>query len=31
MAAFHLLTAEKSSDTDHILQGPELLSYDEVG
>lgn len=30
MAAFHLLTAEKSSDTDHILQGPELLSYDEV-
>lgn len=28
--AFHLLTDEKSHDTDYFVRGPELLSYDEV-
>jgi festuclavine dehydrogenase len=29
-AAFDALTADKSPDTDYILVGPELWSYDEV-
>jgi len=28
--AFHLLTDEKSHDTDYPIRGPELLSYEEV-
>ena len=29
-AAFNALTAEKSPNTDYLLVGPELFSYDEV-
>jgi festuclavine dehydrogenase len=28
--AFRALTDEKSHNTDHLLLGPELLSYDDV-
>lgn len=28
--AFHALTDEKPHNTDHIILGPELLTYDQV-
>ena len=29
--AFRALTDEKSHNTDHVIVGPELLTYDDVG